>query len=375
MLLTSMHIFYCGAYSFLFHSFNCNCKRMMYLSTSVITDTMFVYIMTVYRGCKVSLGRQKTVSREMQECTDSMGDLKEKAQKIQMTFISRCVSILIKIKFIPLKKGQAFHLFTSETLWSFFLYYVTSILLFSFSYIFFRVSMNTTKSQTLDSLELTDLLSYLGFNLTNFFLFPLLPLIIGHAAGQAADISLCPSLPWPVIGWKIILCELFYALGYALSIIPSIVHYAAESFQDKCLFIILSIICLCSVCIIVALCVIISQVLVFSWMDKLGDTAEAVGKEINIQKHARSCVENYNNLNQALSIYFFFNFAVLQFSWIFTAYLSVTNLINLDNSFVIERHGSMLLLGLKSFGMFLMSLCCLWHLLHMVMEAEKLKKR
>ena len=311
----------------------------------------------------------------MEECTDSMEDLTGKEQKIQMTFISRCVSILIKIKFIPLKKGETFHLCSLETLWSFLLYYVTSIMLFSSSYIFFRASIDASKSQTLDSLELTDFLSYLGFNVTNFFLFPFIPLIIGNSAGQSVDISLCPSLPWPRIGWKIILCEFFYALGYALSIIPSILHYAAESFKNEGLFIILSIICLCSVCIIVALCVIISQILVFSWMDKLGNTAETIVKEINIQKHARSCLENYNNLNQALSIYFFFNFAILQFSWIFTAYLSVTNLINLDDSLVIERHGSMFLLSLKSFGMFLMSLCCLWHLLHMVMAAEELKKR
>ena len=135
--------------------------------------------------------------------------------------------------------------------------------------------------------------------------------------------------------------------------------------------------CLCLVCIMVAFCVTISQVIIFSWMDKLANIADDIDTNDNqdISAHARSCVEEYNNLNHALRFYFFFNFAVLQFSWIFSAYLSVTNLINLDEKLVEKRHGSMMLLSMKSCGMFIMSLCCLWHLLHMVGAAENLRKR
>jgi hypothetical protein len=126
----------------------------------------------------------------------------------------------------------------------------------------------------------------------------------------------------------------------------------------------------------VASSVTISQVIIFSWMDKLASIADDIDTDENkdISAHTRSCVEKYNDLNQALSVYFFFNFAVLQFSWIFTAYLSVSNLINLDEKLVEEMHGSMVLLSMKSCGMFIMSLCCLWHLLHMVGAAENLRK-
>ena len=321
----------------------------------------------------------EAVRGDMEDREDIREELKEFEKNTHQTFISKCFSILVRMKFIPLKRKVAgsttFHILSVETLCCFLLYYVTSILLFCLSFLFFRVSMNANKSQTLDSLELTDFVSYLGFNLTNFFLFPLLPIILGSAAAQVLDISLSSSLPWPRLGIKIIICEFFTALGYALTIIPSILHYAAESFKENCLYIILSIMCLSIVCIIVVCCVISSQVLIFSWMDKLASIAEDTDDKTDITKHARNCVEQYNNLNEGLSVYFFFNFAVLQFSWIFSAYLSVTNLINLDEQLVKKRHGSMLLLSMKSSGMFIMSLCCLWHLLHMVGAAENLKKR
>ena len=174
----------------------------------------------------------------MEDGADNVEELKDKEKNTQQTLISQCVSILMKIKFIPLKKqiigDPTFHFFSFETLSCFILYYVSSISLFSFSFLFFRASMNASKSNTLDSLELTDFLSYLGFNLTNFFLFPLLPIILGSAAAKVTKISLCSSLPWPRIGMKIIICEFFTAFGYALSVVPSILHYADESFKDKC---------------------------------------------------------------------------------------------------------------------------------------------
>jgi hypothetical protein len=270
----------------------------------------------------------------MEDRLDNMDELKEREKIDQTTWLSRCVSTLVMIKFIPLKKifvgDPKFHFLSLETFSSFILYYLSSVSLFTFSFLFFRASLNANKSKTLDSLELTDYLSYLGFNLTNFFLFPLLPIILGNAAAKVTDISLSSSLPWPRIGTTIIICEIFTALGYVLSIVPSMLHYAAESFKDKCVFIILSIVCLSMVCIIIGFCVTVSQVLIFSWMDKLGSIAEDTDDDSDISAHARKCVEQYNNLNQALSFYFFFNFAVLQFSWIFSAYLSVTNIINLD---------------------------------------------
>ena len=55
--------------------------------------------------------------------------------------------------------------------------------------------------------------SYLGFNLSNFFLFPLLAIILGSEAAQVLDISFSSSLLWPRIGMKIIICEFLTALG------------------------------------------------------------------------------------------------------------------------------------------------------------------
>ena len=308
-----------------------------------------------------------------------MEELQEEKRIEQKTWLSRCVPILVKIKFIPLKYKSAgdpsFAFLSLETFSSFIFYYVSSVSLFTFSFLFFRASLDGNKSETLDSIGLTDFLSYLGFNLINFFLFPLIPIILGNAAAQVIHISLSPTLPWPSIGFKIIICEIFTALGYGLSIVPSILHYAAESFEQNCTFIILSILCLVLVCLSIGFCVTVSQVIIFSWMDKLASTAEDIDAIRDISAHARMCVEQYNTLNRALGFYFFFNFAVFQFAWIFSAYLSVTNILNLDQKIVDERHGGMLLLSMKSSGMFIMSLCCLWHLLHMVAAAENLKKR
>jgi hypothetical protein len=163
----------------------------------------------------------------MQDRTDNNEEgLKVFKEKEKKTNISRCVSILVQMKFIPVKKtifgDKTFNFFSLETFSCFFLYYVSSVSLFSFAFIFFRASMNANKSNTLDSLELTDFLSYFGFNLTTFFLPPLLPIILGSAAGNVTDISLCSSLPWPRVGIKIIICEFFTALGYALYIIASL---------------------------------------------------------------------------------------------------------------------------------------------------------
>ena len=227
----------------------------------------------------------------MEDRTDNieegLKDLRGKGKKTQKTNLSRCVSILVKLKFIPVKKKMirdpTFHFFSLETFSCFLLYYVSSVSLFSFAFLFFRASMNTKKSNTLESLELTDFLSYFGFNYTTFFLFPLLPIIIGSAAGNVTDISLCTSLPWPRIGIKIILCEFFTAFGYALSIIPTMFHYASDSFKENCLFIVLSIMCLCLACIMVAFCVTISQFIIFSWMDKLASIADDIDTDLHMQ--------------------------------------------------------------------------------------------
>ena len=346
-----------------------------------LTRCLFMFCLFTEAGGVSRLRESETeaVSCVMENTLDNMEELQNE-EKIELsTWLGRCVPVLVKIKFIPLKErisGESTFDFCSlETFTSFILYYVSSVSLFAFSFLFFRASLDANKSETLDSLALTDFLSYLGFNLTNFFLFPLLPIILGNAAAQVTQISLSPTLPWPSIGFKIIICELFTALGYTLSIVPSILHYAVESFEQNCIFIILSILCLVLVCLSIGFCVTVSQVIIFSWMDKLAVTAEDTDANRDISTHARMCVEQYNMLNQALGFYFFFNFAVFQFAWIFSAYLSVTNILNLDQKIVDERHGGMLLLSMKSSGMFIMSLCCLWHLLHMVAAAENLKKR
>jgi hypothetical protein len=94
----------------------------------------------------------------MEDSADNMEESRDKEKNIHKTLISQCVLILMKIKFIPLKKQMfgdpTFHFFSFEALSCFVLYYVSSISLFSFSFLFLRASMNASKSNTLDSLEL-----------------------------------------------------------------------------------------------------------------------------------------------------------------------------------------------------------------------------
>ena len=118
-------------------------------------------------------------------------------------------------------------------------------------------------------------------------------------------------------------------------------------------------------------CFLLSQILIFSWLDFFGNLVDSC----SVQDQARKCLDLYEKLDKALGSYFFFIFAAQQFAWIFSLYLSLSGLLNLDQELVTQVHGSLTLLVIKSGGMFLLSLCCLWHLFHMVSAVENLRNR
>ena len=111
--------------------------------------------MFVYRGC--GLPETKHIvgpvncDLEKEKCV--MEELNSEKQTEDITWLSRWVKILVKMKFIPLKirKGgdPTFSLCSVETLASFFLYYFSSVSLFSLCIFFFRASLNTNKTKKL----------------------------------------------------------------------------------------------------------------------------------------------------------------------------------------------------------------------------------
>jgi len=306
-----------------------------------------------------------------------MESLLEKCDS-EKSFVSRLTRILLKIKFIPLiedKEGlPKFSFFSSPVLASFCLYYVASISAFSLSFLFFRISLSQRKSDEYDSIGLTDYISFLSFNFSIFFFFPLTPIILGCAASKAPKISMSVNLPWPKSGLRVIICEFLAGCGYILSVGPSTLYYVSDAKPDGVIFIIISLCLLILVCLFVCFCISTSQILIFSWMDKTIEKMEPTEIETSISNHVNSCLEEYDTLNKALHFYFFFYFSVLQFSWIFSAYLSVTNLLNMKDEEIIVTLGSVLL-SLRSCGMFMVSFCCLCNLLHMVEAAENLRNR
>ena len=218
---------------------------------------------------------------------------------------------------------------------------------------------------------MTDFLTQTGFSVSNFLLYPFLPLVLARAASLIPELSLHPSLPWPRIGSKVVVCECLTCAGYLLNIGPTYLHFGREALQHGSLAVYISAILAAVVTAYVVFCFLSSQLMILSWLEHLGNLVETVVGE----EHARTCLILYHKLDRALGFYFFFIFASQQFAWIFSLYLSLSVLLHPDPDIIAKFHGSFTLLAVKSGGMFLLSICCLFHLYHMVSEVETLRDR
>jgi hypothetical protein len=292
----------------------------------------------------------------------------------QPSNMSKFIEILVKLNYLPLKKEKdgkyRFQFWSIETLISFLLYVGCFIVLYFLFTWFFWISIPSPEL-VINTFGMTDSLTQFGFGILNFLLFPFIPLILGKAASQVPEISMDKHLPWPSIGWKVILCEAFTCLGYFLNMAPNYIHFGREAFKQNNISIYLSVMFAVIITTYIIFCFLLSQILIFSWLDFFGNLVDSC----SVLDHARRCLDLYQKLDKALGTYFFFIFAAQQFAWIFSLYLSLSGLLNHDQELVNQVHGSLTLLAIKSGGMFLLSLCCLWHLFHMVSAVENLRNR
>ena len=301
-------------------------------------------------------------------------EIKVDGEQIQLTNMSKFIEILVKLDYLPLKREKhgkcGFRFWSIETLIAFLLY-VGCFIVFYFLCTFFFWKSIPSPELFMATFGLTDSLTHFGFSISNFLLFPFIPLILGQAASHVPEISMDKHLPWPRIGWKVILCEAFTWLGYLLNMAPNYIHFGKEAFKQNDFAIYLSVMFVAILTTYIVFCFLLSQIIIFSWLDHLGNMVDSC----SVLDQARKCLDLYQKLDKALGTYFFFIFAAQQFAWIFSLYLSLSGLLNLDQELVTQVHGSLTLLAIKSGGMFLLSLCCLWHLFHLVSAVESLKNR
>ena len=294
-----------------------------------------------------------------------------------MSGIRKLTGVLVTIRFLPLKVENTdqcvFRMRSRETFLSFIFYVVCfSFLYITCSFLFFKGVPNT--ELLFQTVDMTDFLTQTGFSVSNILLYPFLPLIMAKAASRIPELSLHPSLPWPRIGWKVVVCECLTFVGYLLNIGPTYLHFGWEAFQKQSTAVFISVTLAVIVTAYIVLCYLVSQLLVLSWLDQLGILVHTVVQD-KMQDHARSCLALYHKLNQALGFYFFFIFATQQFAWVFSLYLSLSFLLHSDPDLIDKLHGSFALLAVKSGGMFLLSISCLLHLYHLVTEVENLRDR
>ena len=130
-------------------------------------------------------------------------DMADKAKEGKLTRMSRLASLLVRIRFLALDttEGQEarFSLCSRRGLACLFAYYLFSILL-NFLYLLSLHFASKTSSQfntALESVDSTDLMSSISFNLCTFLTMPALPLILSRGAAMVPGVALSPNLPWP----------------------------------------------------------------------------------------------------------------------------------------------------------------------------------
>ena len=237
-------------------------------------------------------------------------EIKVDGEQIQLTNMSKFIEILVKLNYLPLKREKdgkcGFRFKSNETLISFLLYVCCFIVLYFLCTMFFWISIPSPEL-VMATFGLTDLLTHFGFSISNFLLFPFIPLILGQAASHVPEISMDKHLPWPRIGWKVILCEAFTWLGYLLNMAPNYIHFGKEAFKQNDFAIYLSVMFVAILTTYIVFCFLLSQIIIFSWLDHLGNMVDSC----SVLDQPRKCLDLYQKLDKALGSYFFFIFAAL----------------------------------------------------------------
>ena len=116
----------------------------------------------------------------------SMEEINSESIKLKATKINYFVCLLIKIRFLPIRTDSiqrvSFKFLSFVTFICFLSFYGTTIATFILCGYFFWLSLTSSQQTVVLPDEITDYFTHFGFNVSSFFLFPLLPVILGHAA-------------------------------------------------------------------------------------------------------------------------------------------------------------------------------------------------
>lgn len=298
---------------------------------------------------------------------------------LQETWISKLIRMLVKIRFLNLDidndQKVYFNPMRIRSMSAIFLYIGVPMGLYFVSWGLFETSSNVKSENYFEKVDPTEILTQFGFSISNFLFLPFLPLIIAKAASKIPSISLDNHLPWPKIGSKLIFCEFFTFFGYILNIFPVYFHFQAAAYEQGWISAYLSIVVAFILLVYIVFCFSLAEIIVFSWLDHLVNMLYKQPEEQTLRDHVQICLELYHQMDESLGAYFFFTFTLLQFAWIFSLYLSISGMMHLDEETLLLLHGNLTLFTLKKTGMILLSLCCLWHLLHIVLAVDHVKLR
>ena len=301
------------------------------------------------------------------------------ANIVEETRMSKLISFLVKIRYLNLdidvNKKVSFNLMQIRSLSTISFYIGVPILLYFVSWGLFKMSSNWTSENLFEKVDPTEIFTQFGFSVTNFLLVPFLPLIIAKAASKIPAISFDNALPWPKVGFMLISCDIFVFLGFILNTFPAYFHFQAAAFEQGWISAYLSIVVAFVLTVYMVLCYSLCEILVFSWLDHLVNMLDKQPDDMTSRNHVQMCLELYRQMDDSLGVYFFSSFTLLQFDWIFSLYISISGMMHLDEDTILLLHGNLTLLALKTTGMILLSICCLWQLLHIVLAVDHVKQR
>ena len=246
---------------------------------------------------------------------------------MKISFISKLVSLLIKVKFIPVNNDRkkdriTFKLCSLVTLTFFIIHFglflminlIIQIAAQDVSHIFMENWKKTNIIDTISSLLLGTFVS---------LIFPFCPVFLAKGLPFIPTISLASDLKWPRHGAKHVLSYILCALGLLAinaTFWSDIFKEANVETHIQVLIYIPS-----SVQYLIApLYLILPTMLVSSWMEKCVSLCEctAVGKEV---PRARRCIELYLAFQKGFGTLFLYVFCVTQLLSVFTLFLIVSH--------------------------------------------------
>ena len=257
-------------------------------------------------------------------------------KSVKRSIISKLVSLLIKVRFIPVKndhekKRVTFKLCSVVTLTCFSIQWGLFILInmpvnIAVQQVWYVVDEYFEKTNIIDAISQFLFGSFIGM------LFPFCPIFLAMGLPSIPSISLAIDLNWPRNGVKHVFSFFMIAIGAFLINATFWTNNLEEENVQTHIKVLLY---LSPSNFIAPLYWILPILLVSSWMEKFISLCEsnARGKEI---PRARRCIELYSAFQEGFGSFFFFVFSVTQLLSIFTLFLTISQSIGSDDTFSVK---------------------------------------